>query len=293
MNKKNLANAQLLTGISTSDTTITVKSGQGASLPDAPFLATLSPLGVLSTIDNSEIILVTAVSSDTLTVSRAQEGTSAKEFSADSILANSIYVRDTIPVGGTNGQIIKRTSTGYVWANESNTTYSEISESEIEDGTSSNARTISGRRVGFLKRLIIGLNNPIGTLYFNADDPTDPGVLLGVGVWEPYAEGRVPVGKASSGTFDTAGATMGSESHTHTLNNAAAQIGAKLGAADTLGYRNRDVGTMNGSIYTLQAPNVSNGTNGARSHNTALTGSTDSTSHIQPSIVVYIWRRVS
>lgn len=94
MNKKNLANAQLLNPVTTSATTITVKQSQGDSLPDVPFFATLSPLGMLSTIDNSEIIEVTARSDDTLTVVRGQRGTTAKEFQAESILANSVYAED-------------------------------------------------------------------------------------------------------------------------------------------------------------------------------------------------------
>lgn len=35
---------------------------------------------------------------------------------------------------------------------------------------------------------------PIGTIYYNASDPTDPSILFGFGTWQPYAEGRVLYG---------------------------------------------------------------------------------------------------
>lgn len=93
-NKKNLAVAELAADITNSATSATVKTGQGARLPSVPFFATLTPLGVLSTPDNSEIISVTAVSTDTLTIVRAQKGTTAQPFTANSILANGIYKED-------------------------------------------------------------------------------------------------------------------------------------------------------------------------------------------------------
>ena len=96
-NKKNLAIAELASGITSTATSATVKTGQGARLPSTPFYATLSPVGILSTPDNSEIISVTAVSTDTLTIVRAQKGTTAQSFVANSILANGIYAED-IPV---------------------------------------------------------------------------------------------------------------------------------------------------------------------------------------------------
>lgn len=93
-NKKNLAVAELKNDITNSATSFDVKTGQGARLPATPFFATLTPVGVLSTPDNSEIISVTGVSTDTLTVSRAQKGTTALPFTANSILANGIYKED-------------------------------------------------------------------------------------------------------------------------------------------------------------------------------------------------------
>ena len=312
MNKKNLANAQLLNGISTSDTTITVKQNQGEALPATPFFATLTPLGVLSTIDNSEIVQVTARTGDTLTVTRAQRGTTAKEFQAESILANSVYVEDTIPAGGTNGQVLKRNASGdAIWSTDTNTTYTEITEAEMEAGTATTLRSISGRRVGFLKRLIVGISYPVGSLYFNADDGTNPGTLLGVGTWEPYAQGRVPVGKADTGTFANAGDTMGAEDHTltvdelagHSHGNGSLTAAASGNHVHALGGWAHTVGggfshtPGNGSHNFANQSNTNTSSAGAHTHN--ITGNTSSAggnqphNNIQPSVVVYIWRRTA
>ncbi len=76
----NLAYSTVATAPSpaTSGTSLVVAAGQGALFPTAPFNATLFPPGVQPTTLNSEIVRVTAVSTDTLTIVRAQESTTAQ-----------------------------------------------------------------------------------------------------------------------------------------------------------------------------------------------------------------------
>lgn len=304
MNNKNLANAQLLNDITSTDTVFDVKQGQGVDLPSAPFYATITPLGVLSTRDNSEIVQVTAVDIDELTVVRGQLDTVAKDFAADSVIANSIYVEDVnskadrttlidaLPASiGSNNQVLKVSGGVPTWGTDANTTYSEISEAEIDTGTASTGRTISGRRVSYIKSLIMGLVYPVGSLYFNATDGTNPASLLGVGTWEAYAQGRVPVGKASSGTFSTAGNTMGAETHTHGLSSGFAQAWVS-GSSGRVFSRYVSASTSwSSNRATGQTTPYENPTN--INEATGLGGSTDSSDTIQPSIVVYIWRRTS
>ena len=77
----NNAHSTLASGISTSATSITVASGQGARFPSLTgsefFYATL-----IDTSNNLEIVKVTARSTDVLTATRAQESTSARAFSS-------------------------------------------------------------------------------------------------------------------------------------------------------------------------------------------------------------------
>lgn len=132
---------------------------------------------------------------------------------------------------------------------------------------------------------------PVGSLYFNASVNTNPSTLLGFGTWQSFGAGRVLIGfDDSNSNYNQAEKTGGSETHTHTLNNAAAQIGARSGQPNTIGYRNRDIGDLGGSVYNISSGNVSGST---RSHNTALTGKTDPGQNLQPYITVFIWKRTA
>lgn len=62
----------------TSGTSLVVASGDGAKFPAVPFNATVWATGANALTSNSEVVRVTAVSTDTLTITRAQEGTSAR-----------------------------------------------------------------------------------------------------------------------------------------------------------------------------------------------------------------------
>jgi|TARA_R100001530_G_C4296001_1_gene149242 hypothetical protein len=77
----NNAFGTLLAGISSSATTITLDSGQGAKFPTLSsgdfFFAT-----IIDTSNNLEIVKITARSTDSLTAVRAQDNTSARAFSA-------------------------------------------------------------------------------------------------------------------------------------------------------------------------------------------------------------------
>lgn len=94
MNRENLANAELAAAINDSQTSITLKTGQGGNFTQFPLVCTMTPPGQLSTKDNSEVVLLTDVTSDTATITRAQYGFSAKSFPTGSIIANGIYKED-------------------------------------------------------------------------------------------------------------------------------------------------------------------------------------------------------
>ena len=122
---------------------------------------------------------------------------------------------------------------------------------------------------------------PIGSIYTNATDNTNPGTLLGFGTWVEFAEGKVAVGKASSGTFDTAGNTGGVEEVTLT----AAQSGLPSHSHTQLG------GGFDGSVG-IEPGNNRNSDLGQ----TGTTGGTDASSahtNLQPYIVVYMWKRTA
>lgn len=103
-NSKDLATGILDQPVSTTDTIWYLKTGYGAIMPSVPFKLTATPFGMLSTASNSEIVAVTAVSGDTLTVTRAQNGTTAKSFEAGDIVGNGIY-SGMIPTFDSDGNL--------------------------------------------------------------------------------------------------------------------------------------------------------------------------------------------
>ena len=125
---------------------------------------------------------------------------------------------------------------------------------------------------------------PVGSIYTNIAVATNPATLLGMGTWVAFGEGRVLVGKASSGTFDTLGATGGSETDSHTLteseipshSHSIQQIDAS-NAGSFSGALGSSSKTNQGSIGTTAA-----GGGGAHTHDI-----------VQPYIVVYMWKRTA
>lgn len=91
---KNLAHSTLSTPPSgTSGTSLVVGTGHGTRFPSTPFNATIWPAGVSPTFTNAEIVRVTGIASDTFTVTRAQEGTTAKTFTANSQIAATVTAK--------------------------------------------------------------------------------------------------------------------------------------------------------------------------------------------------------
>lgn len=79
---KNFAKATIDGTIESTDTSITILTGHGARFPTAPFNAVLwNATDYPDPTDDptKEIVRVTAISTDTLTVTRAQEGTAAED----------------------------------------------------------------------------------------------------------------------------------------------------------------------------------------------------------------------
>jgi len=121
---------------------------------------------------------------------------------------------------------------------------------------------------------------PVGSIYFQVAVATNPATLLGMGTWVAYAEGRVLVGKASSGTFATLNGTMGAETDSHTLS--ISEIPSHT--HDLLG------GGFDGSSGaepgSVRSSNLGAGgaTGGGSAHTHDI---------VQPSIVVYMWKRTA
>jgi microcystin-dependent protein len=121
---------------------------------------------------------------------------------------------------------------------------------------------------------------PVGSIYTNMAVATNPASLLGMGTWVAFGEGRVLVGKASSGTFDTLAATGGAETHTLTTAEIPSHTHTMEGNPDNdAGAGVPDVNTKSGSI---EKTNTTTATGGGGAHN-----------NLQPYVVVYMWKRTA
>lgn len=77
----------------TSGTSLVVSAGTGTTFPAAPFNCTVWPTGANPTTSNSEIVRVTNVSTDTFTITRAQESSSARTVIIGDQIANTETVK--------------------------------------------------------------------------------------------------------------------------------------------------------------------------------------------------------
>jgi hypothetical protein len=86
----------------TTGTSLVVTGAEGALFPTPPFNATIWPAGANPLSTNAEIVRVTARSTDTFTIVRQQEGTSAR----------TVVIGDQIAANITSKMINDRTSIG-------------------------------------------------------------------------------------------------------------------------------------------------------------------------------------
>jgi hypothetical protein len=156
----------------------------------------------------------------------------------------------------------------------------------------------------FVQAVTLAVKNelyPVGSIYTNATDSTNPGTLLGFGTWTAFGAGRVMVGlDAGNALFDTAEETGGSAdaivvSHTHTATV------TDPGHNHTLSGRDHALGTgssnefadgpASAEVYTNNT-SVKTSTTGISVSN-STTGSSGTNANYQPYITVRMWKRTA
>ena len=157
------------------------------------------------------------------------------------------------------------------------------------DGTSGQVMSTNGSgQVSFttLSGVTATISNayPVGSIYMNATNSTNPATLLGFGTWSSFGAGRVLIGIDSSDTdFDTAEETGGSKTHTLSVAELPAHSHTISGNISRSGFsfeHHQFNSRMPGENFDTN-PNVSN------------TGSGIAHNNVQPYIVVYMWKRTA
>ena len=124
---------------------------------------------------------------------------------------------------------------------------------------------------------------PIGSVYINASNATNPASLLGFGTWSAFGAGKVMVGlDAGDTSFDTLGGTGGEKTHTLSVAEMPSHSHSKTviprdtqWVAPTGGW---NYSYTDGATYTQYTDD----TGGGGAHN-----------NLQPYIVVYFWKRTA
>lgn len=309
----NNATATLAASLSTSSTSITVTTSQGALFPTLSagdyFFATL-----INSSNNIEIVKITARASDTLTAVRAQEGTTALTWNA----ADRLELRITKAVLENFAQLDSaNTFAGATTFSAATTLSSAVTYGGV---TLSNAVTGTGAMVLAASPALTGVPTaptaasgtsttqvattafanaafqgayPVGSIYLNASVATNPATLFGFGTWVAFGAGRVPIGfDSGNALFSTVGNTGGSAnsvtiSHTHTVTDP--------GHFHDIGQSQQvPFGTGGNNNPAKPGP-----TNSAQS-STVTTGLTINTAGVagtnlnyQPYITVYMWQRTA
>jgi len=123
---------------------------------------------------------------------------------------------------------------------------------------------------------------PIGSIYMNASDSTNPETLLGYGTWVAIGVDRVLIGVGS--TYPTAGATGGSLTQTFTSSNNGPHTHPLRENNAAGASANGNYSAYSGSIATF---------NLTLSQSVASSGSGSAFSIVQPYEVVYMWKRTA
>lgn len=162
----------------------------------------------------------------------------------------------------------------------------------------------------FVRGELLASVYPVGSIYINATNATNPATLLGFGTWSAFGAGRVPVGYDATNTnFNSAEKTGGSAdaivvAHTHTFSGTTGgQSADHSHPLQTTGGGSADpfIGLARKNLsdgYAFGASgNVVGGVSNDHSHNfsgtTASTGSSGTNANLQPYITVYMWKRTA
>jgi len=193
--KKNFAYSLVATAPSpaSSGTSLVVTGGTGTLFPTVPFNAVIWPIGTQPTAANAEVVRVTNRSTDTLTITRAQESSVARTVIVGDQIAVNITAKALTDIEGffpTMAALMNPIGEIKMWPTTTAPTNWGLC----------NGQAISRATYATLFALI-------GTTFGAGDGSTTFNL--------PDMQQRIPIGKTAAGGLSTIGTTTGSWDHTH------------------------------------------------------------------------------
>lgn len=147
---------------------------------------------------------------------------------------------------------------------------------------------------------LLKLVYPVESIYLSYNS-TNPATTFGFGTWSQVAQGEALVGFKSADTpFGTLGSIGASGAKTHTLTEAEIPAHVHTGPSHSHDLSGTWVkttigsgGRADGGVGTRNTESGSQATANAGTGNTGVTGSGQAHNNLQPSYVVYVWRRTA
>lgn len=122
---------------------------------------------------------------------------------------------------------------------------------------------------------------PVGSVYHNVTDSRNPREILGIGTWVAIERYVIAGYKSGDADFGTAGATIGSTTHTLTESEIPPH------AHDT------KIVNRGGSSFSAPAGGPWEINSSFAGYNSGSTGGGDAHNNIQPTLVAYSWYRTA
>lgn len=314
---KNFAYSTVATAPSpaTSGTSLDVQAGDGAKFPAVPFNAVIWPAGAQPSTTNAEIVRVTNISTDTLTITRTQESTSARTvITTDQIMAgitaktlqdvetvaNAAYTPGGTDVavadGGTGSSTASgaRTNLGLAIGTDVQAHDSDLDTIAGLTATTNNmlmsvssawASRTPAQVASVLAAEVGKLLFPVGSYYINETDSTNPATLLGFGTWSAVTDVFL-VGHGSTYT-----STGGSATHAHTLSSTGYAQMDRNGT--NIAYNRQDGVSSWNANFQWTSGGAYGSTSNSHTSAVILGGGTDNTTNVPPYQAAYIWRRTA